>query len=334
MFYSIQFLRGIAAIMVVLSHIAMKGSQYDIDSLQWFKIGGSGVDLFFIISGFIMCYTTHDKNISTTKFLRNRIERIIPLYWLLSLFALIVFFIQPNLVNSSGGNTDVLASFFLIPNGEKFLIQNGWTLSYEFYYYFIFSLFILATSRKTIRYIGISTVLLILVFLGVLIKPDIAFYNFLTNSLLLEFVFGIFAFYLFKNFKLPLFLNLILVLSGFVSLVYVNIYGMPNFILGRAMVYGVPMFLIFYGLINLEKYFVNTKSFFINIFENLGSTSYSLYLVHPFVLSPLAIIFKKFNLQNHYVFSSILLIGSLVAGYLTYLFLEKPIAKHIKRYRN
>ena len=56
-----------------------------------------------------------------------------------SVFALIVFLISPNLINSSGGETGIFESFFLIPNGSKFLINNGWTLSYEFYYYFIFS---------------------------------------------------------------------------------------------------------------------------------------------------------------------------------------------------
>lgn len=333
MFYSIQFLRGIAAIMVVLSHISMKGNQHHIDSLQWFKIGGSGVDLFFIISGFIMCYTTHDKNISTIKFLRNRLERIIPLYWLLSFFALIVFLVAPSLVNSSGGNTGVIESFFLIPNGKKFLIQNGWTLSYEFYYYFIFSLFICLTSIRFIRYIGISLTLLVLLFIGAIIKSDSQFYNFLTNNILLEFVFGIFAFYLFKNFKVSEFYFLMFVLIGIISLSYINFIGITNMELGRSLIYGLPMLLIFYGSIGLERYFSNTKSFFIRIFEHLGNTSYSLYLVHPFALSPLTIMFKKINLQNSYLFSSILLVGSLIIGSLTYIILEKPITNLIKRYR-
>ena len=103
MLYSVQFLRGIAALMVVISHTSFKGQQYSVDTLQWYHIGGSGVDLFFIISGFIMCYTTYNKKVNFLNFMRNRFIRIIPLYWVLSFFALIVFLISPNLINSSGG---------------------------------------------------------------------------------------------------------------------------------------------------------------------------------------------------------------------------------------
>lgn len=47
MIISVQFLRAIAALFVVISHISLKGLQYNINSFQWFHIGGSGVDLFF-----------------------------------------------------------------------------------------------------------------------------------------------------------------------------------------------------------------------------------------------------------------------------------------------
>lgn len=69
MLYSVHFLRGIAALMVVMEHTVFKGSQYNIESLNWFHVGFTGVDLFFIISGFIMRYTTHNKNISFKKIL-------------------------------------------------------------------------------------------------------------------------------------------------------------------------------------------------------------------------------------------------------------------------
>lgn len=80
MLYSIQFLRGIAALLVVFHHTAYKGQVYNTGTFGWLTIGSSGVDLF-VISGFIMCYTTHDKDITFTKFIMHRIKRIIPLYW-------------------------------------------------------------------------------------------------------------------------------------------------------------------------------------------------------------------------------------------------------------
>ena len=74
---NIQYLRAIAALMVVWSHAR--------EQVEWLKIqfplnfGVSGVDLFFVISGFIMVYTTHDKKISPLQFFSRRLERIVPL---------------------------------------------------------------------------------------------------------------------------------------------------------------------------------------------------------------------------------------------------------------
>lgn len=330
MFYSIQFLRGIAALMVVMTHVAHKGGQYGTGSLSWFKIGGDGVDLFFIISGFIMCYTTHDKRMTFFSFMKNRVQRIIPLYWTLSFVALLVFIFSPHLVNSSGGRTGVLESFFLIPNGVKFLIQNGWTLSYEFYYYFIFSIFIFLTSVKSYRYLGITLTIMMLAVVGVVFKQTSAYFMFLFSDLLLEFSFGILAFVLFQKLKPGSILSTLMILFGLSYLIFRNAYGTPDVVFGKPITSGIPMFLIFLGLISLENWFVNNDGRFVRLFEQLGNCSYSLYLVHPFVLSPLAMILKKMNMLNSVLFPVLLVVGSIAAGLLTYNFLEKPLTKIIK----
>ena len=126
MLYSIQYLRGVAALLVVLHHISHKGRQYDVSSLNWLNIGNSGVDLFFIISGFIMCYTTHNRNILFLEFIKLRFQRILPLYWLFTTLALVVYWVAPQYINSSGGETGILASYLLLPTGERYLVNNGW----------------------------------------------------------------------------------------------------------------------------------------------------------------------------------------------------------------
>ncbi|NJN75784.1 MAG: acyltransferase [Synechococcaceae cyanobacterium RL_1_2] len=92
MLYSVQYMRAIAALLVVIGHAAWKGEQYSYDPLFWFQIGGSGVDLFFIISGYIMCYTVDKKKINLFNFIKARIVRIMPLYWILTSLALIAFY--------------------------------------------------------------------------------------------------------------------------------------------------------------------------------------------------------------------------------------------------
>ncbi|MBK5518838.1 acyltransferase [Pseudomonas sp. TH10] len=70
MIYSIQYLRGLAAILVLLSHSLFKIDQITGVSTEWFTIGSSGVDLFFIISGFIMCHATANRTITPVAFLK------------------------------------------------------------------------------------------------------------------------------------------------------------------------------------------------------------------------------------------------------------------------
>ena len=333
MIISVQFLRAIAALFVVISHISLKGLQYNINSFQWFHIGGSGVDLFFIISGFIMCYTTHNRNISFTKFIFARCKRILPLYWLVTLLALVVYIVAPSLVNSSGGETSIFASFTLIPNGDKYLVQNGWTLSYEFLFYLIFGISLIF---KNIYLVICSCVITILVSFGFILRNEVTelspFLNFLTDSILLEFIFGIFCFVLYKKTSLSYIHSLVLICLGSFLMFYQNEHGFLETSFGRTIHSGVPMVLVFLGTIGFESLLRNYNNNFISrLGVLLGDASYSIYLTHPFVLSPVAIICKHFGLlTSPLLFSTVLLFSSCVVGIFVYLVIERPLHTYIK----
>ncbi|MEK6388140.1 MAG: acyltransferase [Paraburkholderia tropica] len=191
MLLSIQYLRGLAAILVLLYHASHKQVQISGNGHEW-QFGSSGVDLFFVISGFIMCHVTAHKKIRPVDFIRARVKRIIPLYWTLSLAALAIYLIKPNLVNSSGGTTSIINSFTLIPNGEKYLIQNGWTLSYEFLFYTIFSLTLFKWCKLRIPLATFA--ILALVITGSVLSPENATLQFVTSKMLVEFLMGMIAF--------------------------------------------------------------------------------------------------------------------------------------------
>ncbi|MCB2141179.1 acyltransferase, partial [bacterium] len=89
-----------------------------------------------------------------------------PLYWLLSLCALVLYIIMPDKINTGGGETNVLLSFFLIPlpPNQAFLLKNGWTLSYEYYFYFIFSFGMI--FKEQIGRNLVSIILLVLMIAG------------------------------------------------------------------------------------------------------------------------------------------------------------------------
>ncbi|MDQ1215014.1 acyltransferase family protein [Pantoea anthophila] len=327
MLYSIQFLRGIAALMVVLTHIAHKGKQYETGSLNWFHVGGNGVDLFFIISGFIMCVATHNKNITLLHFLLHRVIRIIPLYWVLSLVALFIFLVSPQMVNSSGGKTGIIQSFFLIPDGVKFLIQNGWTLSYEFYYYLIFSVFIFLTDIRLMRYLGVSLTILLLSVTGLFLQPETPILVFLFSNMLLEFMLGVLSFVIISNIKPGKVSACLMITLGLSWVIYNNVYGTPEVPFGKVVTSGLPMFLIFLGALSLEQWFATSKGCLVRVFEQLGNSSYSLYLIHPFILSPAALVLKNLGLLSSGLFTEVLLSASIISGLLTYHFIEKPLAR-------
>ncbi|TCT91864.1 peptidoglycan/LPS O-acetylase OafA/YrhL [Gibbsiella quercinecans] len=320
--------------MVVIYHAEIKGEQYQVGSLSSFHIGYFGVDLFFIISGFIMCYTTYNKNIAFTGFMFSRIRRILPLYWLMSFAALFIYLIKPGLVNSSGGVTSIWASFSLIPNGDRYLVSNGWTLSYEFWFYFIFGLALFFPKKYNLFIVG--SLILCMMTIGNTVKPDNEFIKFITNNLLFEFLLGVISFYILRCKKLSKGIYLFLILISLLSLLYQNLYGVINNYFGRSFYAGIPMCMLFIGFVGLEKFFISqhTQKVF-SFLEMLGNSSYSLYLSHGFVLSPIAIILNKFSITNYsFLFSSILIFSAIVVGWLCYRFLEVPITNKINIYIN
>ncbi|MGO3645136.1 MAG: acyltransferase family protein [Pseudoalteromonas sp.] len=323
MFISVQYLRAIAAFMVLLSHSIFKLKSNGSTLLDWYQIGGYGVDLFFIISGFIMCLTIEKKKESFFSFMKKRIVRIIPLYWVLTSVAFVIFLILPSAVNSSGGETSVIASYFLIPIGSKYLINNGWTLSYEFYFYFIFSLcFIFGFFQKQVT----SLVLVFFVFMGVVFSFQSPLLTFLINPLLLEFILGIIAFKLIKNYRPSISLCALFIFFGVTGLILVNFFGGVATALGRSLNGGLPMFFIFIGLVFLERKVKMNKPLY-----ELGMSSYSLYLFHPFSLALVTIIFKKLGLIDYsLIYLSVMLATSLFTGWLCYYYLEMKLDRWIR----
>jgi peptidoglycan/LPS O-acetylase OafA/YrhL len=334
MLFSIQFLRGIAALLVVLHHTAFKGQIYNTGTLDWLTIGSSGVDLFFIISGFIMCYTTHDKRISIMQFMFQRIKRIIPLYWFFTLLAFIAYIFYPSMVNSSGGTTSVIDSFLLLPTESKYLVQNGWTLSYEFYFYFIFSFIVLLLPVGRWKYAVLCTLLFVLPFLGGRFEAKNIYNQFFFSSWWIEFGYGVLLFLIYKNRFVSLKLGFALLIAAILCLIFINCNSSIVEKFDRAFYIGMPMAMIFYAAISFENCLNNQGNFVSNIFERIGDSSYSLYLSHPFILSPMAIISKKLGINDSFLFGLMLVGPAILTGYLVFIFIEKRILNLTRSKKN
>jgi len=128
------------------AHLYDSELKYSPDQLLggWTIYGNAGVDLFFLISGFIMVYVTsnRDRGVKPAfEFLFSRACRIYPLYWIVTLAVFAVALIRPDMVFSTRDIDPVLwKSFMLVPDLTPPLLLVGWTLIFEMYFYLVFSL--------------------------------------------------------------------------------------------------------------------------------------------------------------------------------------------------
>jgi exopolysaccharide production protein ExoZ len=146
-FKTIQAARAVAANTVMLSHLLIV-EQKDGHGFtflpKWSHLGACGVDLFFVLSGFIMA--TIASRESWRDFLLARATRIFPPYWFYSGVVLSVALIAPGIVNSSFTHPPSLwRSFLLVPDTVDPLLAVGWTLTHEAYFYLVFAV-LLATG--------------------------------------------------------------------------------------------------------------------------------------------------------------------------------------------
>ena len=336
MVLSVQYLRAIAVMLVVLSHIIWKNIQINGSTMHWWHDAGTfGVDIFFIISGYIMVFITknlHQKPHSIRIFLKKRFIRILPLYWFYTLIALAIFIVLPERVNSSGGSTEVLKSFFLLPLKvhEMYLVNVGWTLHFEFIFYIFFS-FALVLSRK-LGSIAIASVLLFSVFYSIFIPMEgmsyIA-YSFL-NDIFIEFALGMFLYFLLIKLK-KIHWAISLLSLGLGILLFFYLFSGGNIIGSPHVDKGIAAFLICFGLISLEYFWKKREC---KLLTMIGNASYSIYLSHPFTLVAVLMVYNKFpNIipQNELILIVLMLIASLLAGYISYLFIEKRLIAWTKR---
>lgn len=358
---SVQVLRGVAALLVVLFHCAavqklgLDSSRHDEIALLsgFWDRGYAGVDLFFVISGFIMVYVTRHKRFEArdiSGFLYNRITRIYPLWWVFASIMAIYFFVTyGQLVPSdrSGAGTGLeyfLKSLFLIPQSEVPILGVGWTLIHEVYFYIIFALFLFFDPRKLpiflLFWLGVT---ILYIMMGSNEIQSQAYRSVIASWLTLEFIAGAFTALLitqgiFKFEKFALGLGGVLFC---LAMLYYTDTGFTVTRWGRVAVYTLPFILLTYGLVAYEKKKnVNFPRFLIL----LGDWSYSLYLSHYLVFLtvkrllesssvflPESLHFQAEGWVDNLIFTVISLTATIMFSALCYKFIESPLLRASRR---
>ncbi|MBB3924848.1 exopolysaccharide production protein ExoZ [Sphingobium jiangsuense] len=189
---SIHYWRVVAALMVVVAHTLLHPLPFPTPSLR--RLGSFGVLLFFVISGFIMVYTTGKANFDPWRFLRRRMERIVPLYWLVTFAVAALAIAAPWLLkNTEFSVRQLILSCLFIPyargDGEIVpLMKLGWSLNYEMFFYLVFAC--ASRLRAAARVAAVTGVFLLLVLLGTAIGGGGAIVTFFTQPVILSFCVG------------------------------------------------------------------------------------------------------------------------------------------------
>lgn len=288
----VQALRGFAACLVVAVHATMMWVQRagDGKTAHSWQNGNAGVDIFFVISGFVMAVSTAGRQSglhAARNFLARRLIRILPLYWLMTAGMW--------LKQTAGGLYPALrnftehvqltpaylaASILLIPCRNSMgtiqpLLFVGWSLSFEMFFYLLFAV-ALALRIAPVRFL--TPVLLLLVAAGALLHPSSPPLAYATAPMLLEFLFGVLLGHAtLQQLRAPAWVAATLGLLGLAYLLFVP--GEPS-AMGRILHWGLPALLVVHAAVALED---RLGSRWPRGMLLLGDASYALYLCHPLV---------------------------------------------------
>ena len=307
---SLQVLRFFAAFSVMMVHMPILG------------VGNWGVDIFFVISGFIMMYVTEN---NSKYFLLKRIFRIVPLYWILTFGVFVLAIFVPELLNNTTANFEhLIKSLLFIPfnkneTGHFPILFVGWSLNFEIIFYILFAISLFFFKNN--KLIACTMMILLFLLLNFLLSEKNFIFSTYSNNIFFSFIYGMIVFYIWKKFKhlisVNLFSHLVMIAIFILITLMLNLYDFP-----RSIRFGIPSFILvayFLFLLNNFK--------FPKILVTLGDASYCIYLFHPYIIQFFYKVLKIDNLSylTQVIFSIFISIIVLGLSIMIYKNVELPI---------
>jgi exopolysaccharide production protein ExoZ len=325
---SIRILRAVAATTVVVHHVVIQDGTV---------FGEFRVDIFFVLSGFVIALALAEGATSVRDFVVSRVVRIVPLYWLATLLVFFGALLRPDLFNSTTANVpELLKSLFFIPyrkeNGHMFpMLFVGWTLNYEVLFYAVSTLALWRFRRHLSYVFAAITLSLAAVFLITSLSHSTqTIVEFLAYDRMLEFPLGIAVWYAWKKgVRIPVAVAAPGVVAMYVLMTYVE-WAFPD--VSAVVRNGAPTFVMLMCTLSLESIIVDNALTRGLMF--LGDASYATYLSHPFVVEGMRKLLPRvvhgFDVRSP---SGVLMaIGAASAfGCLVYRFVDKPLHRLMRR---
>jgi len=330
-FLTVQALRCVAALLVVLYHaFEVWGDRVNSTApgVGWTN-GAAGVDIFFVISGFVMVVASRRLAGASGAlvFLRNRVTRIVPLYWLLTTVKVAAVALLSGMVlRTSLDPNFVVGSYLFLPvvdSASHFrpVLPVGWTLTYEFLFYLFFAAALAArvdVLRVIIPGLGLFAA-------AALVKGETwPAWAILFNTIVLEFIFGVLlAKWTLRGLRFRPAIALGLVVIGFGAIL-----GMPMVSENaRVLTWGIPASAIVAGAISLEAVIGQTLPRWL---LRSGDASYSIYLSHGFVLPTLVLLMSNVfssDLWTQALTITLCLLVGAVVGWIVFVLIEDPMLR-------
>lgn len=345
---SIQWLRGIAVLLVVYSHSINLQNEFSVSIQQNFfhlwKLGAIGADVFFVISGFIISHVTNRLYgfKEGFQFLHKRILRIYPVYYIITFLQIGLYYLLIPGFQIGPVIQYLRDSLILIPILPKqnvmLIIITAWTLEFEWCFYILSFILIIIKART--KEISIILIMGTIITLGQILSFEDIRLKMLSNPIILEFLFGVLIYILYlKITPSGIICYTILILS--LLLAFYNIFwgypaDVPNFAavllensgLTRSFLWGIPSALFVGSCIFLEKMKLTGFSFKNKWMQLIGNASYSIYLLNMPLEFLLRSIYKRIGFPLPADVSVFFHLAFYVGlGIIFYQFIEKPLLK-------
>ena len=299
--------------------------------------GGIGVDMFFVISGFIMYYISGDafgQPGEWRRFASRRFLRIAPLYYVATLSMLAAAAMFAKYVDSDAiGVIPAVASFFFLPlpnaaGAMAPVLKLGWTLNYEAYFYAIFALALLFPKRMGLTVL--FGVLIGMIALARLLPGQLPMLDFWGQPIVLEFVAGILLAMAYRRgWRIGTGQALALIAGGLLLTVAQRYFELNPYTT-RAVFQGIPAALVVAGVVLWRA--PETRGATMRALEFGGDASYALYLSHPFSIRAATIVWVLIGgPASPWLFIAFTTLCALAAAALVHVGIEKPM-DHVFRY--
>jgi exopolysaccharide production protein ExoZ len=327
---SIQYLRGLAALSVLATH-ALQWPLAEINILL-LKTGRLGVDVFFVISGFIITTIAGNGRFNPKQFLIRRAFRIVPAYWAATLLVTILAVAMPTQFRTTVPTIEgLIKSLLFIPSLDPKapLLMLGWTLNFEAFFYVVFaSLFFLGSEARTLALLGIFAILIGFGQFGSGLSYIETIY---TSPSLVGFSFGTilaqaYRHGFFERFGERLRWAAVAALCILVAAFYLVDWGGGEEIAlwKHLLMSSAAMSIVLLGL----AYEAASRVGHIKLFKYIGDISYSVYLFHIFSVGAIWAISKRlFDIHQPlpYLCTAVLVIlVGLVSGFVCHRLIERP----------